>query len=62
MTKKKLKKLTPRERELASRFIPQEFRAKYRGKQAVAIGISRARSQAEKERLDEIVSKYLPKG
>jgi hypothetical protein len=57
--KKKFKKLIPREKKLASRYIPQEFRAKYRGTQAVAIGISRARRQAERERVDKIVDKYL---
>ena len=62
MPKKKYKKLTPRERKLASRYIPQEFRAKYRGTQAVAIGISRARQQTARERIDKIVKKYLPKG
>ena len=60
MPKKTRKKLTRRESELASRFIEQEFRTKkYGGPQAVAIGLSRARRQAEKERFDKIVDKYL---
>ena len=59
MPKKKYKKLTPREKKLASRFVPQEFHAGYRGTQAVAIGISRARAQAEKEKINKIVDKYL---
>jgi hypothetical protein len=56
---KRRKRLTPRERELASRFIPQEHRTKkYSQEQAVAIGLSRARRRAGQEELDEIVKKY----
>jgi hypothetical protein len=58
-SKKKQKRLTPRERELASRFIPQEHRARRYGRvQAVAVGISRAREQAERERVVALVKKY----
>jgi hypothetical protein len=43
-------KLARRERELASRYIPEEIETrKYPRKQAVAIGISRARAAAKKE-------------
>lgn len=57
--KKKFKKLTTREKKLASRYVPQEFHAGYEGRQAVAIGLSRAREQARKERVGKIVDKYL---
>jgi hypothetical protein len=63
MTKKKPKKLTRRERELASRYIPQEYespRFKHaKRSQKIAVGISRARRQVERERVDAIVDKYL---
>jgi mRNA-degrading endonuclease RelE of RelBE toxin-antitoxin system len=64
--KKKFKKLTPRERALASRFIPEEYespRFKHaKRSQKIAVGISRARRRAEQERVDAIVNKYLPRG
>lgn len=44
-------RLTRRERELASRYIPEEVVTRqYPRAQAVAIGISRAKSKAKKER------------
>jgi hypothetical protein len=53
-------RLSPRERELASQTISQEIRTrKYPHPQAVAVGISRARRQAEQEKLDAVVAKYL---
>lgn len=58
MTKKrKYPKLTRRERELASRYVREERREKkpgkktrkYKPKQAIAIGIARAKRQAKLE-------------
>lgn len=50
MPKKKRRKLTRREQELANRYIAQEFRAeKYKPRQAKAIGIARAKRQARLE-------------
>ena len=49
-TTKKYPKLTPRERKLADKYIPEEIETgKYTLAQARAIGISRARTQAKKE-------------
>ena len=48
MTRKK-RKLTSKERKLASRYIAEEIETeKYPRKQAIAIGISRARAAAKK--------------
>lgn len=47
--KKSYRKLTARERKLASKYIPEEIETgQYPRKQAVAIGISRAVSKAKK--------------
>ena len=47
--KKPYRKLTPRERELASKYIPEEIKTgKYHHEQAVAVGISRAVATAKK--------------
>jgi FixJ family two-component response regulator len=56
-TKKTKKKLTKRERQLASRFIEEEY-GHFPRKQAVAVGISRARREAERERMKAIIAKY----
>lgn len=46
MTKKKTPKLTKKEQKLASKYIAQEFHTKkYESKQAIAIGINRARQK-----------------
>ena len=48
MTRKK-RKLTSKEKKLASRYIAEEIETeKYPRKQAIAIGISRARATAKK--------------
>ena len=48
MTRKK-RKLTSKERKLASRYIAEEIETeKYPRKQAIAIGISRARAATKK--------------
>ena len=53
-------KLRGKTRERASKFIAEEVRTgKYPRKQAIAIGISRARTAAKKSRIDSIVAKYL---
>lgn len=60
--RKKRARLSPRARELASQFIAEEHRTKkYPREQAIAIGLSRARREAAKEKfkLDTIVAKYL---
>jgi hypothetical protein len=58
--RRKYQKLTPRERELASEFIPEEHESgRFSHEAAVAVGISRARRQAEREKIRRIVSKYL---
>lgn len=58
--KKKYPRLTKRERQLASRYIAEERREKkpgrkktrkYGAKQAIAIGISRARRKAKLEEI-----------
>lgn len=60
MPKKTKKKLSRRERELASQLIAQECRTgQYARPQSIAIGISRARQEAAREKLDKIVAKYL---
>ena len=60
---KKMKKLTRRERKLASRYIAEEIETeKYPHKQAIAIGISRAREQTKKtireNEISRIMSRY----
>lgn len=67
MTKKKTKKkptkkypkIVDRAKKLVGKFITEEFRAGYPRKQAVAIGISRARSAIKKSKIYEIARKYL---
>jgi hypothetical protein len=55
MAKAKYKKLTRKQRKLASKFISEEVKVKKSGKrkyprkQAIAIGISRARSATKKK-------------
>jgi hypothetical protein len=61
--KKKYKKLTPREKKLASKYIPEEIKTKqYPRKQAIAIGISRAVAKAKKtshkSNIQRIMDKY----
>lgn len=59
MKKRRYPKLTKRERDLASRYIAEERRErkpgrrkkKYETKQAIAIGISRAKRRAKLENL-----------
>ncbi len=56
MPKRKYKKLTKRQQNLASKYIAEERkvkkggRKKYKTKQAVAIGISRARAATKRKR------------
>jgi hypothetical protein len=61
--RKKYPKLRGSTRELASKYIAEEFRTgKYRPSQAKAIGISRARAEARKStsssKLKTILSRY----
>ena len=60
---KKKKKLTREEKRLASQFIGEEIKTKaYPRKQAIAIGISRARAEAKKTRgkreIERIMLRY----
>lgn len=56
---KKRPRMTPRARELAPKFIAEEHRTKkYPMKQAVAIGLSRARQRAREEEIAALVKKY----
>jgi hypothetical protein len=62
--KKKYPKLTPEEKRLATRFIPEEIATgQYPQKQAVAIGINRAKAAAKERsprtRIESIMEKYL---
>ena len=57
--KRKYPKLTKKERARAGRYIAEEYRAGRRGKQAVAIGLSRLRQDKKKSALDEVISRYL---
>lgn len=56
MAGRKYEKMTKRQRKLASKFIGEEMRVKkggrrkYKRKQAIAIGISRARSATKKKK------------
>lgn len=61
--RKKYPKLRGRARELASKYIAEEFRTgKYKPSQAKAIGISRARAEVGKgtvaSKLKAILSRY----
>lgn len=56
---KKYPKLRGRSRKLASKFIAEEIRAGIPQRQAVAIGISRARAAQKKTELDKIIARYL---
>ena len=63
-TKTKYTKLRGKTRELASKFIAEEMETKkYPRAQAIAIGISRARTQAKKDahrkRIHAIIAKHL---
>ena len=63
MKPRKTKKLTGRARKLASKFIAEEVRTgKYPRKQAVAVGISRARAEAAEEsrrtKISAIMERY----
>lgn len=51
-------KLTPRERELASKYIPVEHQS-FPHRQAIAVGISHARQQTAREKVSAIMSKHL---
>jgi len=60
---KKRKKLTPREKKLASKYISEEIRTKqYPHKQAIAIGISRAvtsvKKTSHKSNIQRIMDRY----
>ena len=56
----KRKKLTAREKKLASRYIAEEIETgKYPRKQAIAIGISRAKAQAKKIRRSDEISRIM---
>lgn len=55
--KKRARKLTKRERDVVRRTIAEEM-GKFPQKQAVAVGISRARAIVEKERVAALVRKY----
>ena len=62
--KKKYPKLTPREKRLASKYIAEEVETgQYPCKQAIAIGISRAKAAAKgrspKAKIERIMEKYL---
>ena len=60
MIKKKRKKLTNEERRLASRFIPEEIRTKqYPRKQAIAIGLSRARAATKKSKHRRMIERIM---
>ena len=61
--RKKYPKLRGRTKELASKYIAEEFRTgKYKRSQAIAIGISRARAETRKStvstKLKTILSRY----
>lgn len=58
--KKRYPRMSPRAKELAGETVPEELRAR-RGRkrsQAIAIGLSRAREQAELERALGIAGEY----
>lgn len=57
--KRKYPKLRGQVAALSKKFIAEEFRTGRPPKQAVAIGISRARQSAKMSELDKIISKYL---
>jgi hypothetical protein len=58
--RKQLRKLSPRERQLAMKYVPEELKTKkYKRKMAIAIGLSRARRSAEREKVASVVRKYL---
>jgi len=49
--KKRYPKLTPRQKKLAGKYISEEFHTrKYKPKQSVAIGLSRARAATKKRK------------
>ncbi len=56
---KKYPKLRGRTRTLASKFIAEETLSGLPRKQAIAVGISRARAAQKQAELDKIVAKYL---
>ena len=56
---RKYPKLRGKTRERAGKYIAQEVEAGRPRRQAIAIGISRARAAAKKERVMEIARKYL---
>ena len=56
----KRKKLTAREKKLASRYIAEEIETgKYPRKQAIAIGISRARAGTKKTRHRPAIARIM---
>ncbi len=57
--KRKYPKMSRKTQKRAGKLIAEEFRAGRRGRQAVAIGLSRERSLEEKERLHRVIGKYL---
>ncbi len=56
---KKYPRLRGRARTLASKFIAEETLSGLPRKQAIAVGISRARAVQKQTELDKIVAKYL---
>jgi hypothetical protein len=57
---KKRKKLTHEEKKLASRYISEEIKTKkYPPKQAIAIGISRARAKRRKNRRRKMIERIM---
>lgn len=56
---KKRAKLHGRARALASKLIAEEVRAGLPRRQAIAVGMSRARASQKKSELDRVVNKYL---
>lgn len=55
---KKYPKMTRTQRIRASKFIREEFQAGRRGKQAVAIGLSRERAAEKKSEIERIIARY----
>lgn len=58
MSSKKYPKMTRAEHARASKFIREEFQAGRRGKQAVAIGLSRERAAEKKSKIESIIARY----
>lgn len=62
MPKKRYEKLQSQTRKLASKFIAEEVRTKkYHRKQAIAIGISRAKTKTKHHSLSPLIQKLSKK-